>query len=104
LVAGLVERSKELDPDEAIRILFLAGAAVMASVSVYAIWKPKIVFDGFPAERSGHPLNDFQRLLRHGPIYPALAICLFVELRAGVSGTASILPAKHIKSIRCPMG
>src|ERR1700722_14291774 len=55
---------KERYPDEAIRILFLAGAAVMASVSVYAIWKPKIVFDGFPAERSGHPLNDFQRLLR----------------------------------------
>ena len=105
LVGGWLSGTlEELDPDEAIRILFLAGAAVMASVSVYAIWKPKIVFDGFPAERSGHPLNDFQRLLRHGPIYPALAICLFVELRTGVSDTASILPAKHIKSIRCPMG
>jgi hypothetical protein len=74
---------EERDPDEAIRILFLAGAAVMAAVSVYAIWKPKIVFDGFLAERSGHPLNDLQRLLRHGPIYPALAIWLLWSFAPG---------------------
>jgi hypothetical protein len=67
LVGGWLSGTlEERDPDEAIR--FLAGAAVMASVSAYAIWKPKILFDGFPAERSGHPLNDLQRLLRHGPI------------------------------------
>jgi hypothetical protein len=84
LVGGWLSGTlEELDPDEAIRILFLAGAAVMASVSVYAIWKPKIVFDGFPAERSGHPLNDFQRLLRHGPIYPALAIWLLWSFAPG---------------------
>jgi hypothetical protein len=74
---------EERDPDEAIRILFLAGAAVIAAVSVYAIWKPKIVFDGFLAERSGHPLNDLQRLLRHGPIYPALAIWLLWSFAPG---------------------
>jgi hypothetical protein len=74
---------EERDPDEAIRILFLAGAAVMASVSVYAIWKPKIVFDGFLAERSGRPLNDLRRLLRHGPIYPALAIWLLWSFAPG---------------------
>ena len=74
---------EEREPDDAIRILFLAGAAVMASVSVYATWKPKIVFDGFLAERSGRPLNDLQRLLRHGPIYPALAIWLLWSFAPG---------------------
>ena len=84
LVGGWLSGTlEERDPDEAIRILFLAGAAVMASVSVYAIWKPKIVFDGFLAERSGHPLNDLQRLLRHGPIYPALAIWLLWSFAPG---------------------
>jgi len=76
----------------------------MAAVSLYAIWKPKIVFDGFPAERSGHPLNDFQRLLRHGPIYPALAIWLLWSFAPGVGYAASVLPAEYIKGIRCPMG
>jgi len=84
LVGGWLSGTlEERDPDEAIRILFLAGAAVMACVSVYAIWKPKIVFDGFPAERSGHPLNDFQRLFRHGPIYPALAVWLLWSFAPG---------------------
>jgi hypothetical protein len=84
LVGGWLSGTlEERDPDEAIRILFLAGAAVMASVSVYAIWKPKIVFDGFLAERSGHPLNDLQRLLRHGPIYPALGIWLLWSFAPG---------------------
>jgi hypothetical protein len=84
LVGGWLSGTlEERDPDEATRILFLAGAAVMASVSVYAIWKPKIVFDGFLAERSGHPLNDLQRLLRHGPIYPALAIWLLWSFAPG---------------------
>jgi hypothetical protein len=84
LVGGWLSGNLEdRDPDEAIRILFLAGAAVMASVSVYAIWKPKLVFDGFSAERSGSPLNDFQRLLRHGPIYPALAVWLLWSFAPG---------------------
>ena len=84
LVGGWLSGTlEEREPDDAIRILFLAGAAVMAAVSVYAIWKPKIVFDGFLAERSGHPLNDLQRLLRHGPIYPALAIWLLWSFAPG---------------------
>ena len=31
--------------DQAARILFLVGAAIMAFVAVYAAWKPKSVFD-----------------------------------------------------------
>ena len=79
-LSGMLE---ERDPDEAIRTLFLAGAAVMASMSVYALWKPKVVFDNLITERSGHPLNDFKRLLRHGPIYPALVIWLLWSFAPG---------------------
>jgi BT1 family len=84
LVGGWLSGTlEERDPDEAIRILFLAGAAAMAAVSVYAIWKPKIVFDRFHTEQSGHPLNDFRRLLGHRPIYPALAIWLLWSFAPG---------------------
>jgi Major Facilitator Superfamily len=79
-LSGILE---ERDPDEAIRILFLAGAVVMASVSFYALWRPKFIFDGFRSEQSGHPLKDFQRLFRHGPIYPALAIWLLWSFAPG---------------------
>jgi hypothetical protein len=84
LVGGWLSATlEEWEPDKAIRILFLAGAAVMASMTIYAVWKPKLVFDGFPGERSGHPLNDFRRLLRHGPIYPALGIWLLWSFAPG---------------------
>jgi Na+/melibiose symporter-like transporter len=58
---------------------------MMASVSIYALWKPKIIFDGFHSEHSGHPLKEFQRLFRHGPIYPALAIRLLWSFAPGSS-------------------
>ena len=84
LVGGWLSGTlEERDPEEAIRILFLAGAAVMASVSVYAIWKPKLVFEGFSVGRSGRPFSDFRRLLGHGPIYPALAIWLLWSFAPG---------------------
>jgi hypothetical protein len=95
---------EERDPEEAIRILFLAGAAVMACVSVYAIWKPKIVFDGFPAERSGHPLNDFQRLLRHGPIYPALAIWLLWSFAPGSATPLQYYLQNTLKAVDAQWG
>jgi Major Facilitator Superfamily len=69
--------------DQAIRILFLAGAAIMASLSLYAVWKPSFVFDNVHAERSGLPFKDFNRLLRHKPIYPALLIWLLWSFAPG---------------------
>jgi hypothetical protein len=39
----------------------------MALVSIYAAWKPAIVFNNIRAEHSGHPLQDLKRLLRHRP-------------------------------------
>ncbi len=67
---------EDRNADQAARILFLVGAAIMASVAVYAVWKPGSVFDNVHAEQGGvaRPLQDFKRLVRHWPIYPALLI------------------------------
>jgi Na+/melibiose symporter-like transporter len=62
--------------EQAARILFLAGAAIMALVAVYGALRPKSLFDNLHSERMGavEPLKDIQRLVRHWPIYPALLI------------------------------
>jgi Na+/melibiose symporter-like transporter len=62
--------------DQAARILFLIGAAIMASVAIYAAWRPRSVFDNVRNElgTTVHPLKDVKRLIQHWPIYPALLI------------------------------
>ena len=62
--------------DQAVRYLFLFGAAIMASIAAYAVWRPGSVYDNISveAETGARPLEDLQRLARHWPIYPALAI------------------------------
>lgn len=64
--------------DMAARILFLVGAALMACVAVYGLWRPTSIYDHVRYERPvGAPrLADLKRLARHWPIYPALAIWL----------------------------
>ncbi len=71
--------------DEAARILFLVGAAIMATVAVYAAWKPRSVYDNVRTEHgtTAHPLKDVQRLVRHWPIYPALLIWLLWNFAPG---------------------
>jgi len=71
--------------DQAIRILFLIGAAIMAAVAVYAAWKPRSVFDNVHSEggTGAHPLDDFKRLVSHWPIYPALLIWLLWNFAPG---------------------
>ncbi len=71
--------------DQAARILFLAGAAVMATVAVYGLWRPASVFDNIQAERvaGASRLADLKRLVRHWPIYPALAIWLLWSFSPG---------------------
>jgi len=61
---------------QAARILFLGGAAIMTMVAAYAALKPKSVFGKLQKERTGavEPLKDIRTLVRHWPIYPALAI------------------------------
>ena len=76
---------EESNADQAARILFLIGAAIMASVAAYAAWKPASVFDNVLSEHgsAAHPLEDLKRLGRHWPIYPALLIWLLWNFAPG---------------------
>ncbi len=77
LVGGdLSDWLEHRNADQAARILFLLGAAIMAAVAAYGVWKPASVFANIRAARAAgaHRLDDLKRLLRHGPIYPALLI------------------------------
>jgi hypothetical protein len=80
--SGMLE---DQNADEAVRILFLTGAAIMAAVALYALWKPRDVFDNVRVETisDGHPLQDIKRLVRHWPIYPALLIWLLWNFAPG---------------------
>jgi MFS family permease len=71
--------------EQAARILFLVGAAIMASVAIYAARKPRSVFDNIRNEQgtAAHPLKDLKRLMRHWPIYPALLIWLLWNFAPG---------------------
>ena len=57
----------------------------MASVALYALWRPREVFDNVrvadgPAARPG---EDIKRLVRHWPVYPALLIWLLWNFAPG---------------------
>jgi Na+/melibiose symporter-like transporter len=76
---------EDRNADQAARILFLVGAAIMASVAAYAVWKPISVFDNVRDEQGAvaHPLKDLKRLVRHWPIYPALLIWVLWNFAPG---------------------
>ena len=77
LIGGMLSSLLEDEnADAAARILFLAGGAIMTAVSLFALWKPKAVFEHVDAERGAdlRPLNDIKRLFGHWLIYPALLI------------------------------
>jgi hypothetical protein len=68
------------------RFLFLTGAAVMALTALYALWRPKSVFDNVRSEdgaAAARPLHDIKRLMRHWPIYPALLIWVLWNFAPG---------------------
>jgi len=81
-LSGMLE---DKNVDQAVRILFLVGAAIMAAIALYALWKPRDVFDNvrIEYETSGHPMKDLKRLLRHSPIYPAMLIWLLWNFAPG---------------------
>ncbi len=81
-LSGLLE---DMNPDQAVRILFLVGAAIMILVALYALWKPGDVFDNvrIDGRTGGHPMKDLKRLVRHWPIYPALLIWLLWNFAPG---------------------
>jgi hypothetical protein len=71
--------------DEAVRILFLVGAAIMTAIALYAVWKPGNVYDHVRIETGAgeRPIQDLKRLVRHWPIYPALLIWLLWNFAPG---------------------
>jgi hypothetical protein len=71
--------------DQAVRILFLAGAAIMLTVALYAMWRPKDVFDNvrIEADAGRQPKQELRRLARHWPVYPALLIWLLWNFAPG---------------------
>ena len=87
LLAGgmLSDRLEHQAGDEAVRTLFLVGAVIMASVALYALWRPRAVFDNVHDEdgTKAHPIADLKRLARHWPIYPALLIWLLWNFAPG---------------------
>ena len=84
LLSELMEGAKAA---EGARILFLAGAAIMAAIAIYGFWRPASVFDNVHSERitGERPADDFKRLVRHWPIYPALLIWLLWNFVPGFS-------------------
>jgi Na+/melibiose symporter-like transporter len=86
LIGGVISDALHTrNADEAARALFLFGAAIMTCVAIYAVWKPKGVFDNPSAQRADAPqrLRDLKRLARHSPIYPALIIWLIWNFAPG---------------------
>ena len=81
-LSGLLE---EKDPDQALRILFLVGAAIMTVIALYALWKPAEVFDNIRVENGTgrHPMEDLRRLVGHWPVYPAMLIWLLWNFAPG---------------------
>ena len=87
LLAGgwLSSLLEDRNADSAARVLFLVGALVMASVSLFGLWKPKDVFENVRAEHGPeiHPVEDIKRLFVHWRIYPALLIWLLWNFAPG---------------------
>jgi hypothetical protein len=75
--------------NQAAREIFLAGAAIMGVFALFAIWRPKVVYDNVRPEVGGeiHPLSDLARLVRHYPVWPALGIWVLWNFAPG-AGTA----------------
>ena len=78
---------EEKNADQAVRILFLIGAAIMATIAAYGLWKPRSVFDNVRYECgvTRYPLDDIKRMVRHWPIYPALLIWLLWNFAPGAA-------------------
>jgi hypothetical protein len=88
LLGGVLSQSLEgRNAEDAARILFLVGAAVMAAIALYSLWRPRSVFDNIREERgpAARPLEDLKTLLRHRPIYPVMLIWLLWNFAPGAA-------------------
>jgi MFS family permease len=74
VLSGLLEGR---GADVAARILFLIAAALMAGIALLGLSAPKSLFARGAAEPpTATPWADILRLLRHGPVWPVMAIQL----------------------------
>ena len=82
VLSGLLE---EHGADQAARILFMVGAVIMATVALYALWRPREVFDDADAEHVAgrSPIQSLKTLAWHWPVYPALLIWLLWNFAPG---------------------
>jgi len=81
----LSDHLEKVPLSQASRELFLAGAGIMGFFALFALWRPKVVYDNVRAESAGafHPLKDLARLVRHYPVWPALAIWVLWNFAPG---------------------
>ena len=102
-LSGLLE---DEDPDQAVRILFLAGAAIMTAIALYALWKPAEVFDNIRVEnRAGHhPIEESEAAGAALADLSGDADLAAMEFRARLDHAAAVSPAEHPARHRCPMG
>ncbi len=81
---ALSQRLEGGDADQAVRILFLAGAGLMGFLALFSLWRPRVVFDNLkPEPAAGGAWADIKRLVRHWPIYPALTIWALFSFAPG---------------------
>jgi hypothetical protein len=79
-------------PEETAHILFSLGAVTSMAVFMYSLLKPRTVFENVEPSREppSSPVRNVQRLMRYGPIYPALTIWLLWNFSPG-----SITPLQY---------
>lgn len=88
LLGGALSQMLEgQNAERAARILFLVGAAVMAALALFGLWRPTNVYDEVQGARrkAGSRRADLARLVRHWPIYPALTVWLLWCFAPGAS-------------------
>jgi predicted MFS family arabinose efflux permease len=86
VIGGALSQDLEgRDGDQAARILFLVGAASMVAIALYAMWKPRVVFENIRYDDAPRHMAQIKTLLRHWPIYPALLIWLLWNFAPGSS-------------------
>ncbi|WP_293376864.1 MFS transporter [Phenylobacterium sp.] len=84
-LGGLLADSIEgLPAGQALRPVFLIGAALMVLVCAFGAFGPKRIYeDGRTEPEAISPGRDFIRLLKYWPIYPALLIQLLWQFAPG---------------------
>jgi len=101
LIGGVLSDSLEgKNADQAARILFLVGAAIMATLVLYSLSKPKSVYANVHAETGpqAHVWDDLKRLVRHWPVYPALLIWAMWNFAPGSQTPLQYYLQNHLHS------